>query len=117
MIRHIVLVRFSPDFPEDDRLTLLARVHDLRGEIPGLLDICAGASESPEQIERGFMHGFTVDFSDWAALQAYQDHPDHKAFGAALVGAALEGKEGILVFDLEVPEPHLETPETRPGPV
>ena len=31
------------------------------------------------------MHGFTVDFTDWEALAAYQAHPDHKRAGADLV--------------------------------
>jgi hypothetical protein len=41
-----------------------------------------------------------VDFTDWAALAAYQDHPDHRRLGAALVAAAEGGLDGILVFDL-----------------
>ena len=38
--------------------------------------------------------------TDWAALAAYQDHPDHRRVGAALVAAAEDGIDGILVFDL-----------------
>jgi Stress responsive A/B Barrel Domain len=50
------------------------------------------------------MHGFVADFSDWAALAAYQAHPDHKRVGAALVANAVGGLDGILVFDLPVKE-------------
>ena len=64
--------------------------------------ITAGRSESPEQIERGYMHGFVVDFDDWAALAAYQSHPDHKAVGARIVANAVGGLDGVLVFDLPV---------------
>jgi len=46
------------------------------------------------------MHGFVVEFSTWDALQSYQDHPDHKVFGAKLVQSADGGLDGILVFDL-----------------
>lgn len=109
MIRHIVLVRFSPDVTEGDRLALLDRIHDLRGVIPGLIDTCAGRSDSPEQMERGYLHGFTADFTSWEALAEYQAHPEHKAFGAALIEAALDGREGLLVFDLEIPQHHVET--------
>ena len=35
-----------------------------------LSHIYAGKSESPEQIERGYMHGFTVDLDSWEALAA-----------------------------------------------
>ena len=48
------------------------------------------------------MDGFVVDFADWAAVQAYQNHPDHKAVGAEPVAAAEGGMDGILVFDLPV---------------
>lgn len=102
MIRHIVLIRFLPSVSEARIADLFDELHQIRAKIPGLLDICSGKSESPEQMERGYMHGFVVDFRDWAALQAYQDHPDHKRLGAGLVAAAQGGIDGILVFDLPV---------------
>lgn len=100
MIRHIVLIRFQPSVPEARIAGLFADLHQIKGKIPGTLAITSGKSESPEKIERGYMHGFVVDFADWAALQAYQDHPDHKRLGAGLVAAAEGGIDGILVFDL-----------------
>jgi hypothetical protein len=101
MIRHIVLIRFQPTITDAHIAALFAELDQIKGKIPGLLEITSGKSESPEQMERGFMHGFVVDFSDWTALQAYQDHPDHKRLGAGLVAAA-GGIDGILVFDLPV---------------
>jgi hypothetical protein len=62
----------------------------------------AGRSESPEKIERGFMHGFVADFADWTALDAYQKHADHRRIGDALIAGAVGGLDGILVFDLPV---------------
>ena len=103
MIRHIVLVRFRPDVSEGTIAALFADLHGIEGKVPGLVAIASGRSESPEKIERGYLHGFTVDFTDWVALDAYQAHPDHRRFGAALVGHALGGLDGILVFDLPVP--------------
>jgi len=100
MIRHIVLIRFRPDVGEDRIAALWADLHRIADKVPGLGPIHSGRSESPEQIERGYLHGFTIDFDDWGALQAYQDHPDHKALGAALVAHAVGGLDGILVFDL-----------------
>lgn len=102
MIRHIVLLRLQPDQTEAAIADLFAELHQINGKVPGLQAVTSGKSESPEQMERGYMHGFIVDFSDWAALQAYQDHPDHKALGAKLVAAAEGGLDGILVFDLPV---------------
>jgi hypothetical protein len=102
MIRHIVLLQARPEVTEDHIKAIFADLHAL--QLPGILAIHSGRSESPEQIERGYLHGFTVDFADWNALAAYQAHPDHKRVGCALVAAAQGGIDGILVFDLPVPE-------------
>jgi hypothetical protein len=102
MIRHIVLVRFQPAVTEAAIEAIFADLHAIRKVLPGVLSITSGRSESPEKIERGYMHGFVADFADWQALAAYQDHPDHKRVGAALVASAIGGLDGILVFDLEV---------------
>ncbi|NJS39215.1 MAG: Dabb family protein [Rhodobacteraceae bacterium] len=98
MIRHIVLMRARPTVTEADIAAIFADLHAL--SLPGILAIHSGRSESPEGIERGYLHGFTVDFSDWDALAAYQAHPDHKRAGAALIAASEGGLDGILVFDL-----------------
>lgn len=102
MIRHIVLIRFRPEISEHQISDLFTELHRINGKVPGLLAITSGKSESPEQMERGYMHGFIVDFADWAGLQAYQDHPEHQQLGAKLTEAAIGGKEGILCFDLPV---------------
>jgi hypothetical protein len=98
MIRHIVLFKARAEVTEDHIAKIFADLHDLT--LPGIIAIHSGRSESPEQIERGYLHGFTVDFSDWEALAAYQVHPDHQRVGGALVAAAQGGIDGILVFDL-----------------
>ncbi len=104
MIRHIVLVRFRPEVSEEKIAAIFADLHQIKNDLPGVLSITSGRSESPEQIERGYMHGFVADFADWAALAAYQAHPDHKRVGATLVANAVGGLDGILVFDLPVKE-------------
>ena len=104
MIRHIVLIRFRADVTDAAIADLFAELHRIEGQVPGLRAICAGRSESPEQMERGYMHGFVVDFDDWEGLQAYQDNAAHQALGAGLVAHAEGGKDGILVFDLPVAE-------------
>lgn len=105
MIRHIVLVRFRPDIGDAEITDIWRELHAIEGRVPGLLAIASGRSESPEKIERGYLHGFTVDFADWDALAAYQDHPDHRRLGARLVDHAEGGLDGILVFDLPIQNP------------
>ena len=102
MIRHIVLIRFQPQVSEAEIADIFAALPKLAARLPGVLHFAAGRSASPEQIERGYLHGFTVDFADWDALATYQADAGHKAFGGALVAHAVGGIGGILVFDLVV---------------
>lgn len=100
MIRHIVLIKFEPNISEEKISALFEELHQIEGKIPGLISITSGRSESPEQMERGYMHGFVADLEDWGSLQAYQDNAEHQILGAKLVANAVGGKEGILCFDL-----------------
>ncbi len=102
MIRHIVLTRFKSDTTEDRIAEIYAGLATLVENLPGAQNFTGGRSHSPEQMERGYMHGFIIDFDSWAALQTYADNPQHKALGAQLVSHAVGGIEGILVLDLEV---------------
>lgn len=100
MIRHIVLLRARTDVSDARIAEVFADLPALAVQVPGLLGFCAGRSESPEKIERGYRHGFTIDFASWDALAAYAAHPAHDRFSANLVAAAEGGIDGILVFDL-----------------
>lgn len=102
MIRHIVLIKFQPDVSEARIAELFEELHQIEGKLAGLIGITSGRSESPEKMERGYMHGFIADFKNWDGLQAYQDHPDHQILGAKLTAHAVQGKDGILCFDLPV---------------
>ena len=100
MIRHIVLVRFQSQVSEAEIAGIFAALPKLSARMG--FTYAAGRSESPEQIERGYMHGFTIDFASWGALQAYADDAEHKEFGGQLVAHAEGGIDGILVFDLDM---------------
>jgi hypothetical protein len=102
MIRHIVLTKFNPDTSEDKISEIYAGLSALADKLPGAQNFTGGRSESPEQIERGYMHGFVIDFDSWDALQIYAANEDHKALGGELVANAVGGIDGILVLDLDV---------------
>jgi hypothetical protein len=101
MIRHIVLIQFRRDLTEEAIEALLTPLARLSARLG--FTAAWGRSESPEKIERGYLHGFTADFGSWEELAAYQDDAEHKAFGAGLVARAEGGIDGILVFDLVFP--------------
>ena len=102
MIRHIVLTKFRPDVAEDTIAGIYDGLSKVAEALPGAANFTGGRSQSPEGIERGYMHGFVIDFDNWEALQTYADDPEHKALGGQLVANAVGGKDGILVLDLEV---------------
>lgn len=96
MIRHIVLVKFKTGA---DVETIFAALKALQTKMPGIISITTGKDNSPEELQRGNTHGFSVDFVDAAARDAYLPHPEHQKVGAMIVAAAEGGIEGITVAD------------------
>ena len=101
MIRHIVLIRVKTDISEAAILGIFDELEIVRKDVPGMGAIISGRSQSPEKIERGYMHGFTIDFENWQDLALYQSNPVHKATGAKIVNISIGGLDGVLVFDVE----------------
>ena len=101
MIRHIVLTRFAPETTEETISAIYDGLRSVSERLPGAGGFTGGRSQSPEQIERGYMHGFVIDFDSWDALQAYADNETHKALGGRLVENAVGGIDGILVLDID----------------
>ena len=102
MIRHAVFVRFKPGA---DTTNILAALTALKSKIPGIIAISAGRDCSPEGLQRNHTHGFTVDFVDAAARDAYLPHPEHQKVGAMIVAAAVGGIDGVTVIDWEMEGP------------
>ena len=102
MIRHCVFVKFRADVDAGERKAILKGLADLQHQIDGILAVATGPNVSPEALGRGFDHGFTMDFVDAGARDRYLPHPAHKAAGSRLVAALEGGRDGLIVFDLEV---------------
>ena len=98
MIRHIVLIKFRPELEAAQIEERLQSVVALKDKIGGILSVTAGENNSPENLEKGFRHGFVVDFADGAARDAYLPHPEHAKDGQSLVEAAEAGPESISLF-------------------
>ncbi len=99
MIRHAVFCRFSK---QADIAAISTALKGLQTKVPGILAISFGPNNSPEGLAKGFTHGFTVDFSDAAARDAYLPHPDHQKVGQMIVASLEGGLEGLAVIDWEV---------------
>ncbi len=98
MIRHVVLLKLRDAAQAPQIFTAL---ETLQSQIPGIMNISTGSDCSPEGLQRGYTHGFTVDFIDAAARDAYLPHSAHQKVGAMIV-AATGGIDGVLVLDWEI---------------
>jgi Stress responsive A/B Barrel Domain len=99
MIRHVVLLKLRDATQAPHIFTALK---SLQTQVPGIVNISAGVDCSPEGLQRGFTHGFAVDFVDAAARDGYLPHPAHQQVGAMIVAACEGGIDGILVLDWEI---------------
>ena len=96
------LLSSVPMFSKTINKPFIPLLNDLRDVIPGLVDASFGTNVSPEGKSRDFDDGFTMDFKDVAARDTYLDHPEHKKSGAQLISLLEGGREGLMVFDLDV---------------
>jgi hypothetical protein len=99
MIRHVVLFKLRKGLTQQVADEIFVALKALQQQVPGILAISTGQDQSPEGLQRGNTHGFTVDFVDAAARDAYLPHPAHQKVGGMIVGAAEGGIEGITVLD------------------
>ncbi|RUW68023.1 MULTISPECIES: Dabb family protein [unclassified Mesorhizobium] len=102
MIRHCVFVKFRSDVSPAERAAIHADLEALRWAIEGMDKVHFSANVSPEPFARGFSHGFTIDFRDAAARDAYLVHEAHQRAGARLVAALEGGTDGLMVVDLDI---------------
>ncbi len=102
MIRHVVLFKLRPGLPTETAANIFAALKALQREIPGIVAVSTGADASPEGLQHGHTHGFTVDFENAAARDAYLPHLAHQKVGAMIVAASEGGVAGITVFDWEM---------------
>ena len=101
MIRHVVLFKLRSDLPESTPAQIFAALKALQQQMPGIIAISTGKDASPEGLQRGHTHGFTVDFTNAAARDAYLPHPAHQKVGGMIVASAEGGIDGITVLDWE----------------
>ena len=80
VLRHIVLFKFTEDTSPEKAEAIVAAFEALEDKIPEVIGFEWGLNNSPEGLEKGFTHCFTLSFSSEAGRAIYLPHPDHKAF-------------------------------------
>ena len=79
-LRHVVLFGFKPGTTQPELDEIVTRFLALKTLVPGIEAIEWGVNNSPEGLDQGHSHCFTLTFPSEAARDAYLPHPDHKAF-------------------------------------
>lgn len=96
MLQHVVLFRLEGQSAEQES-AMLAALNALGSEIPALHSFRFAKNLSPR--ESHFTHVLVSEVADWAALQAYLDHPAHVAAIQAHVAPFQTAK---AIADLEL---------------
>lgn len=87
-LRHVVMFTFREDASREAVDAVVADFGRLPAEIPGIAAFEWGTNVSPEGLNDGFTHCFTLTFGSNEDRDVYLVHPAHTAFVATL-GACL----------------------------
>lgn len=89
VLRHVVLFGFKETATPEDVQRVLDAFKALPSQISEIKGFEWGTNSSPEGLNQGLTHAFTLTFHSDADRDAYLPHPAHKAFGD-IVGPTLD---------------------------
>lgn len=76
---HIVILKFKTETTEETIQSIFNALRALHEEkiIPGLMSFSGGTYSSPEGLNKGFTHAFTMIFENESSRDNYFPHVDH----------------------------------------
>jgi hypothetical protein len=96
-LRHVVMFKFKPEASAAEVARVESAFAALPSQIAGVQAFEWGVNSSPEKLDRGFTHCFSLGFADAAARDHYLVHPAHQAFSALAKPQLAE----VLVIDYD----------------
>ena len=103
MIRHIVLLPFKEELHDDVCMELLQGLGQLKKEIPEIQTFSCGKNNSPENLDRGYLFGFTMEFLTKEDREAYLNHPTHINYATnKIIPNLVNGVNSPIVFYYEL---------------
>lgn len=104
MIKHTVLFKVKAGTPNQTIESAVSDFLALKDKIPGLLSISGGkchfhAQKSSDAFAGTFTHGFSIDFEDQNAYDAFLSDPLTHPAKDGIVSIAEGGYDGIIGFD------------------
>ena len=94
-LRHVVLFKFKKDASTKDIEMVEKAFAKLPEKIEEIMEFEWGINNSPENLNKGFTHGFLLTFESEEGRNRYLPHPAHKAF-VEILDPILED---VLVID------------------
>ena len=80
-LRHVVLFKFKEAATEIEIVKAEKAFANLPSKIEQIKGFEWGLNISPENLNKGFTHGYLLTFSSEKDRDLYLPHPEHKAFG------------------------------------
>ncbi|NQW78274.1 MAG: Dabb family protein [Chitinophagaceae bacterium] len=83
-LKHVVLFTFKASSSKASVDSVVKAFNHLYGTVPQVKNMEWGLNMSPEHLDQGFTHCFSLTFSNEKDLADYQSHPAHKDFQTIL---------------------------------
>lgn len=94
---HIVILKFKEDVTAEQIQGIFTSLQLLLTDkkIPGLLSYSGGPYSSPEGLNKGFSHAFSMVFADEQSRNDYFPHPEHDAIKNVIIPMV----DDVVAFD------------------
>jgi hypothetical protein len=103
MIRHLVFLKYQNAVSQDTKEGILRDLEALKAEVSGFVSFGSGPNISPENdVVRGFLDMFWIDFEDTASRDAYLSNETHQGIAGRINAATDGGVDGVFVCDVAV---------------
>ena len=102
MLRHIVLFKCKPELPQAEIESVFAALAASQKTVPDIVEFESGPNNSPEGMNRGYTHAFTMGFTDEKARDAYLLHPEHGKVRVVIRPILQETQDSVLVVDFSI---------------
>jgi hypothetical protein len=83
-LKHVVLFTFKASSSSASVDSVVKAFNHLYGTVPQVKNMEWGLNMSPEHLDQGFTHCFSLTLSNEKDLADYQSHPAHKDFQTIL---------------------------------
>jgi hypothetical protein len=83
-LRHVVAFKFKPEITADQMQKAAIDFHNLKAQIPQIIEFEGGADIAFQKKEGKYTHCFVVTVKNEKDLATYSEHPVHKAFSKSV---------------------------------